>query len=294
MIITILITTNDFETIIINWTAPSPPENFRLVDERNLTFSWDKPSYVPGKLQQYLIYFRWEPFFPSHPDCHPGHRQRVDKIDPADTNYTWPNWVGYANYWVQMKAETNGRSNYSNYVNFTVKAFRRNFSTYYLIWSKLIVMQIWLEHFVAAPDGVKNLKYETKVSNNDSDRLETILSWNLPCSLQGDLKQFQVSVNGSRQGFDSHYFNKTIDVKTEFEGNTTFSINLGELRAEYSYTYEVFAITVSKHGEKFNGAVATVNEVYPAGSKNISCWSNYWNSIKKMRGFSFYCFVGLL
>lgn len=66
----------------------------------------------------------------------------------------------------------------------------------------------------------------------------------------------------------SYEFNKSFIIKPEFYTNENFSTNLGELRAEYLYTYNISAITVNQYGEEFQGKNATLERIYPPGSKN--------------------------
>lgn len=90
-------------------SEPSPPENFHVLQKKNLTFKWDKPSCVPGKLQYYYIYLSWKPLYPipDAPLCHPPRKNRIS-IDASETNYTWLDWEGFSYYTAYMRAETKG------------------------------------------------------------------------------------------------------------------------------------------------------------------------------------------
>lgn len=101
--------------------------------------------------------------------------------------------------------------------------------------------------------------------------MDTILSWNLPCRLQGILKKFKVIYNGWRRFNETKIIydngSKILFVPSDFDKNENFSINLGELKAEYNYTYEVSAVTTDDHENGFTGKKAVWVEEYPSGSK---------------------------
>lgn len=124
--------------------------------------------------------------------------------------------------------------------------------------------------YFLASTSVTNLEYKTR--QNGSNTLDTILSWNLPCSLQGKLKEFEIYVFGlnslNLKETEYHNFSLTLVVQSELDGNELFSINLGELKAKYLYNFNVSAITVDNTGKKFKGDNATLKDIhYPPGSK---------------------------
>lgn len=82
---------------------------------------------------------------------------------------------------------------------------------------------------------------------NDSNILETIFLWQLPCSLNGELEYFKIDGYGSWDGrhpeeHRNHSILVRVPVDPNFQKNDVFSLNLGELRAQYTYLFNISAV----------------------------------------------------
>lgn len=122
------------------------------------------------------------------------------------------------------------------------------------------------------PDKVTNLNCETRLRKNNTNALETILCWNLPCSLKGRLKHFEINVFGSRHHSEDHVITASMNIQASdsLRKNQKFCYNFGELRPEYQYVFSVSA-AIRETDEK--GEVAKFRTEYPAGSKNSKFYS---------------------
>lgn len=112
--------------------------------------------------------------------------------------------------------------------------------------------------------------------------------WNLPCSLKGELKHFEVKAAGwKRTNRPDHFINTSLQVDTGFEKNDIFNISLEELRPQYSYAIEISAI-IGESDTK--GASYVFNLEYPAGSEysNIYVYTVvdiYVESVRYLRNY---------
>lgn len=101
-----------------------------------------------------------------------------------------------------------------------------------------------------------------KPSPSDPNVLDTILIWGLPCSLNGQLAGFNVSVRGTRPKHEDHNFFVMYNC-TKYINDHMYSTNLKELKGEYNYTFEISAKVsrVDTGGPPERRVV-----LYPAGS----------------------------
>lgn len=114
------------------------------------------------------------------------------------------------------------------------------------------------------PGAVNNVTYLTETNSSNPQSLYTILSWELPCESNGQLEAFQIYYNGTRDGFTPHVATYVYNVTESIHADTVFEKNLGELKAEYNYT---FYISPKVAGVSYLGPPTSYNAIYPAGSK---------------------------
>lgn len=108
------------------------------------------------------------------------------------------------------------------------------------------------------------MEYETKPRKDDSNILQTTLTWKLPCSLRGELKHFQVFVFGTKNHLANHTMKDIVEVSTDYDKNEKFGIVLGELRPQHHYEFHVSAAI---HEVEETGEIASRETEYPAGSE---------------------------
>ncbi|OXU30036.1 hypothetical protein TSAR_017032 [Trichomalopsis sarcophagae] len=220
--------------------VPSAPENFRHLENTQFTFAWDAPKSMPGQQQKYKLTTSWKPLYPVPDFCNVTRSAVMENIRPTANNYTWKGGEGYSEYTAYMEASTDAG------------------------WGSKSESITFLSDQKGVPDKVTNLDCQTRLRKNDSNALETILSWNLPCSLKGRLKQFELSVFGSRPHSENHVIDSVIFIHdiNSLRKNKKFSYSFGELRPEYSY---IFSVSATIHGTDEKGEVAKLNTEYPAG-----------------------------
>lgn len=113
------------------------------------------------------------------------------------------------------------------------------------------------------PEAVSKFSHFIKENSNDTNILETILTWGFPCSLNGEFEVFNVSVYGTRNGYDPHSFFIMDRCKDYIYNKCMCSKNLKELKGEYNYTFTIS--TKIMHVDTF-GPTASQDVLYPAGS----------------------------
>lgn len=109
-----------------------------------------------------------------------------------------------------------------------------------------------------------NFSYLITNNKNDKNILDTILTWGLPCSLNGIIEYFNVSVHGTRPNYSPHSFSIRKYVPREIAKDDIIIINLKELKGEYNYTFEVF--TKIYEVQELGLSANHNNILYPAGS----------------------------
>ncbi|XP_008205234.1 phosphatidylinositol phosphatase PTPRQ isoform X1 [Nasonia vitripennis] len=225
--------------VLTSEDRPSTPQNFQSLGRENskLWFIWDPPRYRPGKLLGYRINFTWVPCSPVPDGCTLKREFVVDNIDPTLTKYSLMKEEAYSQYTARIEAKTGGG------------------------WSPSVEIKFY-SITQGVPDKVTNLTITIKRRDDDPNALDTQLSWGLPCSLQGILHRFNVSVYGTRSGLENHTITTEVNVTDDFDKNEIFVLDLGELKPLYTYKFEVFAEVYSSTD---SGEIADLEYKYPAG-----------------------------
>lgn len=94
--------------------------------------------------------------------------------------------------------------------------------------------------------------------------LDTIVTWGLPCSLNGKLEFFNVSVYGIRDKYPPDSFYKKYKCIEYKHNNDMCSLNLNELKGEYNYTFTIS--TKVEDVVTFKPMEVSESKLYPAGS----------------------------
>lgn len=94
--------------------------------------------------------------------------------------------------------------------------------------------------------------------------LDTILTWGLPCSLNGELEFFNVTGYGTRDGYSPDLIFEKYNCMDYARNDYMCSINLNELKGEYNYN---FTISAKVKDVDTLGQPISQNVLYPAGSK---------------------------
>lgn len=94
--------------------------------------------------------------------------------------------------------------------------------------------------------------------------LDTILTWGLPCSLNGELEFFNISGFGTRDGYPPDIIFEIYNCTDYSHNDHMCSINLNELKGEYNYN---FTISTKVKDVDTLGWSISQNVPYPAGSK---------------------------
>lgn len=101
-----------------------------------------------------------------------------------------------------------------------------------------------------------------KENSHNSNVLDTIVTWGLPCSLNGELEFFNVSVYGTRNKYPPHSFYKIHKCKEYIHNDYMCLINLNELKGEYNYTFSISTKVMNVDTLKSTSE----SKLYPAGS----------------------------
>ncbi|XP_076749342.1 phosphatidylinositol phosphatase PTPRQ-like isoform X1 [Xylocopa sonorina] len=217
---------------------PSAP----LISVVNITYSqflfvWESPTYLPGNLLQFEIIFEGKIGFPRPIWCEQVHMKIVKYLNGSTFNFEYLEAKAYTNYTAKIRAKTTpGWGNYSNDYIFQTPA--------------------------GVPGNVSKFSYLIENNKNDANILDTILTWSFPCSLNGILEYFTIFINGTRTNYARHSYAIQKYISSDISVDDIVSINLGELKAEYNYTFEVFAKV--KGVENF-GISTSQRVLYPAG-----------------------------
>lgn len=114
------------------------------------------------------------------------------------------------------------------------------------------------------PGKISNLSCVIQGNKKNSSALNTILSWGLPCSLNGMLDLFSVTVYGERINHSPHSFSILKNVTNHFHVDHLYTLNLNELKGEYNYTIQVSAKVLDVGNF---GMSDVCGFMYPAGSE---------------------------
>ncbi|XP_015605731.1 receptor-type tyrosine-protein phosphatase eta [Cephus cinctus] len=220
--------------------VPSAPTfNVIGITNTNFTLTWSKPDYLAGYLTTFEVILDWDTLFLMPDWCQMNRvtSTNISDIDGSSLAYTYASGVPYSNYSARIRARTGaGWGVYSDWIYFETK--------------------------IGVPGTVELLSYSITNNENDPDTLDTTVSWSLPCALHGEIDYFHISVYGTRTDFNDDFFDRIYNITTAIGNNDIFSINLGELKAEYNYTFEVSAKVIDLD---VLGAPDSTSVLYPAG-----------------------------
>lgn len=109
-----------------------------------------------------------------------------------------------------------------------------------------------------------------KENSGNPNVLDTTLTWGVPCSLNGELEFFNISIYGTRDGFQPHAFSKTQKCPN-FRKNHMCLMTLSEedkedkfrLKGEFNYT---FTISAKVKNIDTLGEGTSQSKLYPPGS----------------------------
>ncbi|KAG5345078.1 PTPRB phosphatase, partial [Acromyrmex charruanus] len=224
----------------------SPPEFYvRNITDSQFSLSWNEPDYLPGYLEEFEIVIYWKPLYsipnwcPREEQDMPDHFKKFN-VSGSVFEYDYLEAKGFTNYKVHMRARTGeGWSNNSD------------------------------PHMFVSDSGVpgeiskfNSSSITIKENSNDTNILDTILTWGLPCSLNGELEFFNVSGVGTRFGYPSHFIFKKYECTDYIRNDYMCSINLNELKGEYNYN---FTISTKVRNVDTLGWPVNQNVLYPAG-----------------------------
>ena len=116
---------------------------------------------------------------------------------------------------------------------------------------------------MSVPGIISNFSYLIINNKNNTNILDTILTWGIPCSLNGILEYFNVFVHGIRTNYTPHFCTFKKYISNNIYKNNAITVNLKELKAEYNYTFKVVA---KVQGIQDFGMPAFQHILYPAGS----------------------------
>ncbi|KAK2586128.1 hypothetical protein KPH14_001403 [Odynerus spinipes] len=209
------------------------------VTNTQFTFVWEKPKYLPGVLTEFQIEITWASLF-LRPDWCTNDMFGKDTINITGllSCYEYLKGKPYTSYNATIKARTDaGWSKNSELVTFITPP--------------------------GVPEAVSNFTYVIQENKHKANLLDTLLTWNLPCFLNGQIESFLVSIHGTRTGYDPHIL--PIE-KTDIDStdkNVTYSMYLPQLKAEYNYT---FTISAKVNDVNIWGVTKSHSDIlYPAG-----------------------------
>ncbi|XP_076643633.1 tyrosine-protein phosphatase 10D-like isoform X2 [Halictus rubicundus] len=214
-----------------------PAFNVTNVTHSQFIIVWESPTYVPGSLQEFEITLEWEERFTVPDWCESSSKKVTKSFAAATFFFNYVKAVAYTDYKVKIRAKTNaGWGNYSEYLTF--------------------------QTLPKVSDVVSNFSLLLTDDENNSDRLDAVLTWGFPCSPNGEIEYFNVSVYGIRSNHSPHSFSVQKYIPNNITRNDIFVINLKELQAEYNYSVE---ISVKVEDVQDLGIPERSNILYPAG-----------------------------
>ncbi|CAL1677550.1 unnamed protein product [Lasius platythorax] len=201
----------------------SYPPNFTFdnVTDSQFTLSWDPPEYLPGNLEEFEMTIDWKQLYPIPNWC-----AREEPKNPIKRNVNGSTFdysleaKAYTMYTVSMRAKTGAG------------------------WSKYGTPQTTKTNSIV-PGAISKFNSSSIIIKENSDNsnvLDTIVTWGLPCSLNGELEFFNVSVYGTRYGDDEylpHSFYKKHKCTEYIYNDYMCVVNLKELKGEYNYTFTI-------------------------------------------------------
>ncbi|XP_011694780.1 PREDICTED: receptor-type tyrosine-protein phosphatase eta isoform X2 [Wasmannia auropunctata] len=227
---------------------PSPPSELSVTNITNSQFSlsWKEPDYLPGYIEEFEIIIDWKPLYPIPNWClleeqDKNHSKKLN-ISGSVFEYDYLEAKAFANYTVRIRAKTGEGGGWSN------SSDPQTF-----------------ESSSGVPEVISKFNSSSitiKENSNDTNVLDTILTWGLPCSLNGELEFFNISGRGTRDKYVPHVISETCTC-TDYNNNDNMcSINLNELNGEYKYN---FTISAKVKNVDTLGSPSSQSVLYPAG-----------------------------
>ncbi|TGZ50782.1 receptor-type tyrosine-protein phosphatase beta-like isoform X1 [Temnothorax longispinosus] len=223
--------------------VPSPPEfSIKNITDSQFSLSWKEPDYLPGHLEEFEIVIDWKSEYPPPNWC------------PREEDTDYP-----------KKLNVNG--SVFEY-DFEAKAF-----TSYKIFMRAKTGQGWSNSSdpktclsnSAVPGAISKFNSSSitiRENLNDTNVLDTILTWGLPCSLNGELEFFDILGLGTRDGYPPDFIFEKHECTDYGHHDYMCSINLNELKGEYNYN---FTISAKVKDIDTLGEPVSQNVLYPAG-----------------------------
>ncbi|XP_043516829.1 receptor-type tyrosine-protein phosphatase beta isoform X2 [Frieseomelitta varia] len=208
----------------------------------NITYSqfifvWKPPSYLAGNLLEFELVFEAEICFPIPDWCKQIALKTIKHFNGSTFIFEYFNATAFTNYKAKIKARTAaGWGNYNNDL-------------------------VLFKTPTGVPGIISNFSYLIVNNKNNTNILDTILTWGIPCSLNGILEYFNVSVHGIRTNYTPHFFTFKKYISNNIYKNDAITVNLKELKAEYNYTFKVVA---KVQGIQDFGMPAFQHILYPA------------------------------
>uniref|UniRef100_A0A336L4J4 protein-tyrosine-phosphatase n=1 Tax=Culicoides sonorensis TaxID=179676 RepID=A0A336L4J4_CULSO len=219
---------------VMGWSASSLINGVHLTDEdipdrptdvfvnetkpNSFRVSWDAPERANGILNYYRLYIRMiKPLYIIPDSCGGIRTINISHTEPA-TVYTRivDELNAYVQYSVQVAASNNkGVGDYSD--------------------------TIFIETKAAPSDAVNNLNFNVTVptSVNEYNAIYTFM-WDIPCRTNGLLKGFRLRAEGTRQNYDTHLIDITIQAN---ENDTFYLYDVEDFKPSYGYNMTVTPVT---------------------------------------------------
>ncbi|XP_012230873.2 receptor-type tyrosine-protein phosphatase H isoform X1 [Linepithema humile] len=199
---------------------PIPP-TFTIKEINNFNFSltWEFPKRLPGTLEQCDIVIDWEPRY-SIPDwcAYDEPKKPISVNCSVDTlTYDFQDLKPFTTYKVKMRAKTCAME-WSEYNE-------QNFSTKSTV-----------------PGAITKFNSSSIIIRETSKNpnvLETVLTWGMPCSLNGEFEFFNISIYGTRNNFEPHSFFKIYKCPNHM---CTMILSEEEFhpKGEFNYTFTIY------------------------------------------------------
>ncbi|XP_050457145.1 receptor-type tyrosine-protein phosphatase beta isoform X2 [Cataglyphis hispanica] len=224
-------------------SVPSPPKfMFDNITDSQFTLNWDPPEYLPGNLEEFEIIINWKPLYPIPNWCPREESKNSIKhnVSGSTFDYSYLEAKAYTNYTVCMRARTGAG------------------------WSDCSISQN-VETDSIVPEAISKFNSSSiiiKENSRNSNVLDTIVMWGLPCSLNGEFEFFNVSVYGTRDKYPPHSLYKIHKCMEYIDNDYMCLINLNELKGEYNYT---FSISTKVMNVDTLSKPMSEKKLYPAG-----------------------------
>ncbi|XP_036149431.1 tyrosine-protein phosphatase 10D isoform X2 [Monomorium pharaonis] len=220
--------------------APSAPKlSIGNLTDSQFSLSWDEPDYLPGNLEEFEIIIDWKSQYPIPDWCEEqDYSETLNVKNRSIFEYHYSEIKAFMNYTAYIRAKTGeGWSNKSDPQEISTNS--------------------------AVPGAISKFNSSSitiKESLNDTNVLDTILTWGLPCSLNGELEFFSVSGVGTRIGYPPDLILENCNCSNY---DYMCAINLNELKGEYNYNFTISAKV--KNVDTLGQPVSIQDILYPAG-----------------------------